>query len=387
MNILIVAKIYHQNGRARAIQMRRVVEALVKYTSHDITLITESKNSEVQDILKVINILPNKNRLPQIRRFLNRFVIEQEVLMQSHFVKETALVAKKLISENGIDLLYTVSTPIDSHLAGLEIKKSFPNLKWITFFSDIWPLNLLPKPYYRKKLLSHKEETLTKNIISACDTVIVPSLLAVKMLNRKFKTNKKIYSIPHCLGNSNSQKNNTLRKGFIVHAGALQKERINKDLIEAIKELSNESNDFKGFVHIGSYDKSLKKLIEQYKCQNFKLIGNLPENDANSLQAEFPIGIIIEGKMGDISPFMPSKITDSILLHEKIICITPKNSFLTEFCQNYKGLFSCEYKKDNIKKSILQALKNQETIGNDSIEYFHPNKIAYAYDQLFLSVI
>ena len=46
MNILIIAKTYHAKQSARAIQMRRVISALLKYTNHRITLITEGNKDQ-----------------------------------------------------------------------------------------------------------------------------------------------------------------------------------------------------------------------------------------------------------------------------------------------------------------------------------------------------
>ena len=384
-NILIIAKIYHANGRARALQMRRVFFALQCFTDHNITLITEGKTDAYDN--EIISIPPNKIFWPQIKRVFDRFLIETELLKSTNFNNEAYEKAKILIEAKKVDILFTVSSPIDSHLVGLSLKKQFPGLKWMTYFSDVWPFSLLPKPYYRKKFLSKKEEAITQKVILNCDMVITPSSFGVEILKSKYKCSTPMYSVPHCIEERAANSFDTDRSGYIVHSGDLQKERINSALVEAIIDLSLEEPNFKGFVHIGGYDNSLKILIEKFNCTHINLVGRLKEEEASKLQSKFSVGMIIESKMGDISPFMPSKITDSIQLHEKLICVTPRQSFLTQFSSEHKGVYSCVYNRDEIKKCVSEALKSKEIIEPETVQYFKPKKIAAMYDDLFEKLV
>ena len=124
-------------------------------------------------------------------------------------------------------------------------------------------------------------------------------------------------------------------------------------------------------------------MINQNKCSSIELLGVQNEDDASNLQSQFSIGIIIESKMGDTSPFMPSKITDNIQQHDKIICITPEHSFLSEFGKNRSGFYICEYNKTSIKNAISRALSSNEIIEDDSIAYFNPKRIANKYQLFF----
>ena len=73
MNILIIAKLYHEQGRARAVQMRRVFNALKKFTNHNIILITEGINNYGDNSSDIINIPKIDEPKNEFNRFLNYY--------------------------------------------------------------------------------------------------------------------------------------------------------------------------------------------------------------------------------------------------------------------------------------------------------------------------
>ena len=281
--------------------------------------------------------------------------------------------------------MLTVSTPFDSHLIGLEVKRNFSKLKWVAFFSDMWPVKLLPAPHYRKKILSQLEFSLMQNVVQQCDGILTPSKYTLDILNKYFKTNAKLSTIPHCLNDKKFKKQEQLN-GYLVHSGFLQKERVNESLVKAINELGIENKEFGGLIQIGAYHPKIKNIIKKYNCGNIILVGHIPEELASKIQSLFEIGVIIEAPMEYVSPFLPSKITDSILLNKKLVAITPPKSYLTDFAYQHKGIFCCSYEKDEIKRCILNALYSEEVISTDAVSIFNPANIAELYDGFFNSL-
>jgi hypothetical protein len=384
MNILIIAKTYHSGAMARAIQMRRVANALVEHGNYNVSLITEGENNAVENRgrLEIINCkrsvfkLFNKEKIAGVQ--LNDIVF----LRKSTFVNDSIEIAKKIIVEKNIQLVLTVSTPFDAHLAGLNLKREFPSTTWVTFFSDMWPSCFLPKPYGDNFLSARKKTRMMKEVVEHCDGIITPSRYTLDIITTNFKTKAKLTAIPHCLSETSVDFEEPLR-GFIVHSGLLSKERIAEPLIEAIKELAIENKDFKGFIHIGSYDRLFKKLIDKHRCKNIYLLGHMPEAMANRIQHLYEIGVIIEAPMKESSPFMPSKITDIIQLNKKLIVISPAKSFLADFARENEGIFSCPYSKEEIKKCIYDAIKSEKYINEGAINHFHPSTVSKQYEQFF----
>ncbi len=250
-----------------------------------------------------------------------------------------------------------------------------PKLKWITIFSDMWPLGLLPKPYYRRKILAKLERNLMKDVLNMCDGYITPTEYTVELIQKYFNPKAIYKTIPHCSSLQYFEKNIKIT-GFLVHSGSLQKERISEELIEAIAELSTENSEFKGLIQLGNYDSKLIKLLKHHKHIKFFLINRIPEELAIMIQRLVEVGIIIEAPMKEANHFMPSKISDIILNNNRLVAITPKKSFLRDFAYHRKGFFCANYQKNEIKEAIINALRTTEYIEIDEINFFHPLTIA-----------
>jgi glycosyltransferase involved in cell wall biosynthesis len=387
MNILIIAKFYHAKQSARAIQMRRVISALLQYTDHNFILITqgEKKKDLENNNFQLINIPAEKVRFSFIEKITDRLICSPFCLKDNDFIVISTRIANELAAHKRIDLLLTVSTPVDSHIAGLKLKEQNPSLKWLTFFSDLWPSSLLPSPHLRKKLLSVKEFSLMSRIVNKCDTILSPSEYTLDIIKRSFNTTAVLHQIQHCsnISRQKSDESDEVLKGYIIHAGFFSKERIKEDLVIAVNQLVKENSKFKGLIHIGRFDQSLKKLIKKHNCKAIFLLEELPEQLVTKIQKLIEISIIIEAPMNDTSPFMPSKITDSLNNSKKVIVISPVNSFLNHFSLQNKGLFSCVYEVNAIKKCINEAIQSNEEITIQTLEYFHPKTVSNKYDEIF----
>lgn len=387
MNILVIAKIYHKKNSARALQMRRVINALYTYTDHSITLITEGDSSlnQKQSRLNIINVFSKTSKFNFFKVLFNKIVCELYCIHNSSFVRNSLSISEKIIKENKIDLLLTVSTPFDSHLVGLLVKNKFPNLNWSVFLSDLWPGSLLPKPYHRNKLFVKKEFSVMRSVVEKCDQILTPSKYSLELIRQKFNIKTKLKTVPHC-SDGKTISNYKKQKQYLVHSGFLQKERVNKILVEAVNELAKENKYFKGLIHIGPFHNSLRKIIKKNNCKHIFLLGSVPEEISTSIQKLYKIGLIIEAPMGKMSPFMPSKITDVITNNQVLIAITPKVSFLSDFEKYNKGVYSCDYKKHQIKSCILEAMDSTEVISKETIDNFHPKNVAKLYDYYFKSL-
>ena len=387
MNILVIAKIFHPKNRAIAIQMRRMINALIDHGHHNIILITEGIaeiNDETEGI-EIINVPPKPSWYAPLELPMERFICSLICLRKNRFIEEGFLIAQKIVTERNIDLVLTVSTPMDSHIIGLMIKRKYHIITWVTFFSDMWPSGLLPKPYKTYKLLSILEKKSMQDVVGNCDGLITSNKYTIDLIKRHFQTEAQFSIVPFCL-NKHDKIIEQRIEGYIVHSGNLYKERISNQLVEAISELVIENKDFKGLTQLGGFHPKLIKIMKRNNCKNIFLFGCVPENIAGEMQNLFKTGIIIEAPFEQISPFMPSKITDSVQLNKNLVIITPNRSFLRDFAAKHNGIFCSAYDKNEIKSSILKALYTSEEISSDAINYFHPSNIAKTCNYFFNSL-
>ena len=90
-----------------------------------------------------------------VNRFLywvrgNLFIPDPKVF----WVRPSVSFLSKRIKEAGIKHIITTGPPHSIHLIGLKLKKSFPELKWISDFRDPWSCLLYTSPSPRDGLLS-----------------------------------------------------------------------------------------------------------------------------------------------------------------------------------------------------------------------------------------
>lgn len=387
MNILIITKNYHPKAAAAEIQIRRIINGMLEYSDDSLTLITEGSynRTENNSRLAIINIAQTQIKVPLVERIIDRFFCSLICIRRNNFIREGASAAKRLLNESNFDLLVTISTPFDSHIIGLEIKQHYNSLKWVTLFTDMWPVSLLPIPYKRRKLFSTLEVNLMRTVIANCDGFVTPCSYTIDLIKKHFYIKAQSVWIPHSFDEVNFRSNNQL-DGYIVHSGSLQKERIREELVEAVNELARENKEFKGLIQIGAYNPKLTKIIRRYNCSNIVLIGRMPEEIAVKVQSLFKIGIIIEAPMEQANPFIPSKITDSIQLNKKLVVITPRKSFLRDFAQDHKGIHCCNYEKDEIKKCIIETINSSEEVSPAAMTYFHPSNVSKQYIKFFKSL-
>lgn len=79
--------------------------------------------------------------------------------------------AKKIIKEQGIDIVITTGPPHSSHLVGLKLKKYF-NVIWFADFRDPWTDLYYNKLLYRTKFAQKRDERLERNVLQSADLVL-----------------------------------------------------------------------------------------------------------------------------------------------------------------------------------------------------------------------
>lgn len=119
----------------------------------------------------------------KISRFIrgNLFVPDARIGWNSFAIEKAA----EIIKENKIDVLITTSPPHSTQLAGLELKKKFPEIRWIADLRDPWTDIF----YYNKMLhlphIKEKDRKLERTVLQNADIVITVSEFLRKIFLKK----------------------------------------------------------------------------------------------------------------------------------------------------------------------------------------------------------
>ncbi len=114
--------------------------------------------------------------IPDARKGWNPFAIAQ---------------ASKLIREYNIRILITTSPPHSTQLAGLELKKRFPHIRWIADLRDPWTDIFYYKKMLHLTMTKRKDLKLEKLVLNNADLVITVSEPIRKLFAEKIEDPQK----------------------------------------------------------------------------------------------------------------------------------------------------------------------------------------------------
>ncbi len=268
-----------------------------------------------------------------------------------------AKAAIKLISEFKIDALYTHSTPLVNHLAGLAVKETDRNLHWTAHFSDPWTLN--PYISYRSGIQKKINKMYEKAVISRCDTITVTSektrTLFVNGLNAD---ENKVKVLPHVFDQAlYTRKTNETKKKIVAHTGNIYGLRSVAPLIEAIEKVQPENLEFHFY---GRMKDDERKLAEEKCSDMIKIFDPIPYLDSIKVLSEADILLVIDAPLKD-SPFFPSKLADYIGAGKPVAALTPLSSTTTDIIRNIqKELLVADSADVPSIAALLRRLENTD---------------------------
>lgn len=280
--------------------------------------------------------------------------------------------AKEIIENNGIDIIYSHSTPLVDHIVAYKLKKEFPKIKWIAHFSDPWTLN--PYIKYSNSFVKKLNKRFEKNILLKSDTVTLTSEKTKELFLENYDfLNTKIHILPHVFDKSLFCLNRKKDKKIIVsHTGNIYGLRTIKYFLEALNEI--EINDIE-FYFYGKIKESERKLIKKYGLQEMvKIYEQIPYLKSLEIISKSDFLLLVDAPL-DNSPFFPSKLADYIGANKPIIALTPVNSASRDILKHIgNDIFMASPEKKEEIKYILRKLMNfDDNISFKNVKFYDMN--------------
>ena len=288
------------------------------------------------------------------------------------------------VKENEYDCIYTSSVPGISHIVGYKIKKKYPKIKWVASFSD--PIKNSPykkDPNLKLKNILYRiafkvgsdiymndkyEEVAINNadkLIFICeeqrDFTLSQYPNGTEFINKSEimpLTYIPEWNIYKNLIEPEKTNNNPKQA---VHLGRLYGLRKIDNFLIALKELKEENEElsskivFHQYSEIQSYD---VEKIKQFNLQDvFILHDKVNYEESTEIMKKADILVLFDTIMhgAKIQPYLPSKITEYMLLKKPILGICENNSpsfrILKENGYELNG-YEVDTIKENIKKII-----------------------------------
>lgn len=222
-----------------------------------------SKNEN--DKTKVVTF-KRDNRRKFLSNFSQVFLIPDSKILWKSKALETA---KKIISENKIDLIYATAPPYTDFLIALELKNIF-ELPLVIDYRDSWID--CPNNFYFTPLHKNAHRRLETKVLNSADKVITINSRIKELLHEKysFMRDEKISIIPQGFDPEDFKtlvKPSARSKMRFTYAGSFMNYYTPKYFLEGLSLLFEKRPELKDKIEayfIGSYDEELKNYIEEY---------------------------------------------------------------------------------------------------------------------------
>ena len=375
--VLIIAYCSTELIAPRGIQANRLINALLDVgvkihllTSAD-SVTTKSKESEFfSKKLESLEII-EKSKYQIILKIIGK-VVKVFNFIDPTYIRNAKKKSHEILLTKKIKTVISLSMPVSDHIISVSLKKKFPKIKLITFFSDLIHNNDYMKRYFLDSYFNHKIE---RSIISYSDHIVVPSLKMKQIVVNLYSNSQKpldVRNIPHSYIELKNKNGNNMGNSDIIkfrYLGTMYGKRSPWPLIKAITRLDEKLRAKLIIEFIGKMDKKFVNLIEESRHLNIFYQPEVNKIELEKLYINTDILLLIDADINE-SPFLPSKLIDYISMQKPIFCISPKNGesyrvlkengHLVFDCKDIEAIKNCMEKIITNSNFIKQLDYNQD---------------------------
>ncbi len=291
------------------------------------------------------------------------------------WIKPSVKFLTEFLAKNHVDIIVSSGPPHSMHLIAREIKKKFPQIKWMADFRDPWT-NI---DFYKDLMLStwadQKHHILEKSVLKECDAVVSIG----KTMNQEFcmlsgeNNLKKFHVISNGYDEDDLTKENHVEKDekfSIAHIGTLVKTRNPEGLWQALKELVAEDENFKQSLEIKLVGKLDFFIDERIMANNLSMfvrkINYLPHNEVLKEQQKSRVNLLLVNNTANAKGILTGKFFEYLAAGAPILAIGPKDGDLAEIIKETNAGYICDFNEvQQIKECILKLYKNEKLNRNE----------------------
>ncbi|MGM0635962.1 MAG: glycosyltransferase [Bacteroidota bacterium] len=266
-----------------------------------------------------------QNKIQELLLYVrgNYFIPDARKLWVSPSVKYLT----KLINEENISTIITTGPPHSMHLIGNELKKVFPDRKWLADFRDPWTTI----GYHNKLKLTdksaEKHQQLEKEVLDKADQIVVTSFTTKTEFEAKTRT--PVQTITNGF-DGEAPTEISLDEAFsIAHIGSLLSDRNPEVLWKVLAELVDENPDFKNFFElhlVGKVSEQVLESIESFGLKEYaKVEGYVSHQKAIELQQQSQVLLLLEINAEETKAIIPGKVFEYMHANRPILAIGPKD--------------------------------------------------------------
>jgi glycosyltransferase involved in cell wall biosynthesis len=265
---------------------------------------------------------------------------------------------KEYLKENQFDAIVTTGPPHSMHLIGLELKKEFPDLKWIADFRDPWTEISYYKHLKLMKGADQKHRKLEQQVFEIADITLATSFSDAENFRIK---GANAFCITNGFDGIEVEKKveKEKRKFTLSYIGVLEQLRNPEVLWKVLNEMVFENEDFKNdfqLKFVGRIDDKILMKINQSSLKDFICnLGYLSHAEANIEMQNSDLLLITNFADDRSKGIIPGKIFEYLATGNQIISFGPKESDVKKILKETNAGKHYSYiDSEEVKSFILQ---------------------------------
>ena len=287
---------------------------------------------------------------------------------------------KKYLKENHFDALVTTGPPHSVHLIGLNLKKEFPNLKWIADFRDPWTEISYYQHLKLTKFADQKHRNLEQKVFENADITLATSYADAENFKKK-GANAVCITNGFDVENQESRTENRepSTQFTLSYIGVLEQLRNPEVLWRVLNDLMKENEDFrKNFIlkFVGRIDdRILDEITNSELNDSVKNLGYLSHSEANLEMQNSDLLLITNFSEDKSKGIIPGKIFEYLATKKQIISFGPKESDVKRILEEtHAGKHFSYDDSESLKAFILEKFNDWKsgnlTSNTENIEQF-----------------
>lgn len=278
---------------------------------------------------------------------------------------------RKYLKENHFDALVTTGPPHSMHLIGLNLKKEFPNLKWIADFRDPWTEISYYQHLKLTKVADRKHRNLEQKVFENADITLATSYSDAENFKKK-GANAVCITNGFDVDNQKSKTENSepSTQFTLSYIGVLEQLRNPEVLWKVLNDLIKENEDFRKdfeLKFVGRIDDKILEKIENSELKNsVKNLGYLSHSEANLEMEKSDLLLMTNFPEEKSKGIIPGKIFEYLATKKQIISFGPKDSDVKKILEETNAGKHFSYDDSESLKAFILEKFNDWKSGNIS---------------------
>lgn len=276
------------------------------------------------------------------------------------WVKPSVKKLEKLFTEKHFEVLVTTGPPHSLHLIGLQLKKKFPELKWVADFRDPWTEISYHKHLKLTKNSDLKHRKLEEEVFKNADITLATSYSDAENFRRK---GANAFCVTNGYDGEIKPHQNSTDKFTLSYIGVLEQLR-NPDLLwEVLNDIVNENESFKQNFRLkfaGRVDDKILAQINNSELKNHvENLGYLSHQEANEAMQSSDLLLITNFPNTESKGIIPGKIFEYFASGNQILSFGPEQSDVERILgETQAGMHFSYQDKIQVKRYILEEFES-----------------------------